>query len=251
MLVYSRTHLQLLFREPNLLAPLAVLPLYCVVFFTVLRHHHHEELATQAAVGAFLMSMWAHAVFVAAEVVDDDRHEGTLEPSMLTPGPYTTALAVRVFSTTALAIPVFAEVLLIARFAFGFPVTLGSVPVTLLTIVLTTVGIAGAALLVSCLMVLIRGARTLQNALTYPIYLLGGLILPASTMPEPLRWIARVFFLSWSADALRALTSAGASPPLRSLGVLTMLVAAQVLLGLAALRRVLVAVRAGGAALYD
>ncbi|MGW7573346.1 ABC transporter permease [Streptomyces sp. NPDC054765] len=251
MLVYARTHLTLLFRDPNLLAPLAVLPLYCVVFFTVLRHHHHEELATQAAIGAFLMSMWAHAVFVAAEVVDDDRHEGTLEPSMLTPGAYTAALAVRVFSTTALAIPVLAEALFIARFGFGFPVTLGSVPLSLVTVVLTTVGVAGAALLVSCLMVLVRGARTLQNALTYPVYLLGGLILPASTLPEPLRWIARAFFLSWSADVLRALPAAGAPAPLGSLGVLALLVAAQVLVGFLALRRVLTAVRAGGVALYD
>lgn len=251
MLVYARTHLTLLFRDPNLLAPLAVLPLYCVVFFTVLRHHHHEELATQTAIGAFLMSMWAHAVFVAAEVVDDDRHEGTLEPSMLTPGAYTAALAVRVFSTTALAIPVLAESLLIARFGFGFPVTLGSVPLSLVTVVLTTVGVAGAALLVSCLMVLVRGARTLQNALTYPVYLLGGLILPASTLPEPFRWIARGFFLSWSADVLRALQTAGAPAPLGSLGVLTALVAAQVLLGFLALRKVLTTVRAGGVSLYD
>ncbi|MGP8303636.1 ABC transporter permease [Streptomyces inhibens] len=249
--MYARTHLTLLFRDPNLLAPLAVLPLYCVVFFTVLRHHHHEELATQTAIGAFLMSMWAHAVFVAAEVVDDDRHEGTLEPSMLTPGAYTAALSVRVFSTTALAIPVLAEALLIARFAFGFPVTLGSVPLSLVTVVLTTVGVAGAALLVSCLMVLVRGARTLQNALTYPVYLLGGLILPASTLPEPLRWIARGFFLSWSADVLRALQVAGAPAPLGSLGVLTVLVVAQVLLGFLALRRVLTTVRAGGVSLYD
>ncbi|MEU6312337.1 ABC transporter permease [Streptomyces sp. NPDC047014] len=241
----------ILARSPGMLATLAVIPLYSLVFFHFLLSHHREELATTVALTAFVMSLWAHAVFVAAEVVDDDRSDGTLELSLLTPERYLLALAVRTFTTTLLALPVLFEVVLVGRVLFGLDVALRSPAVALLVVVLLIAGCASAALLVSGLMIKARGARTLQNSLTYPFYLLGGLILPVDRLPAPFDWLAEGFFLSWGTDLLRD-AAEGAVPHLpQRLGVLCGLVLIQTLLGVLLLRGILTSVRSGKVMLHD
>ncbi|GAA4759594.1 hypothetical protein GCM10023329_00560 [Streptomyces sanyensis] len=241
----------ILVRSPGMLATLAVIPLYSLVFFHFLRSHDRADLATTVALTAFVMSLWSHAVFVAAETVGDDRSDGTLELSLLTPERYLLALAVRTFTTTLLALPVLLEVVLIGRWVFGLDVALRS-PVTALAVtVLLIAGCASAALLVSALMITARGARTLQNSLTYPFYLLGGLILPVERLPGPADSLAKGFFLSWGTDLLRD-AAAGPVPHLAvRLAVLCALILAQTLLGAYLLRRVLASVRSGKVVLHD
>ncbi|WP_327286412.1 MULTISPECIES: ABC transporter permease [unclassified Streptomyces] len=241
----------ILARSPGMLATLAVIPLYSLVFFHFLQRHHREELATTVALTAFVMSLWAHAVFVASDVVDDDRSDGTLELSLLTPDRYLVALAVRTFTTTLLALPVLAEVVLIGRGLFGLDVTLHNPAVALPVAVLLVAGCASAALLVSGLMIKVRGARTLQNSLTYPFYLLGGLILPVGHLPAPFGTVAKGFFLSWATDLLRD-AAAGPVPQLaQRLAVLCALILVQTLLGVFLLRGVLGSVRNGKMVLHD
>ncbi|MGF1431529.1 ABC transporter permease [Kitasatospora sp. LaBMicrA B282] len=248
--VFARMQVLLLLRSPNLLATLAVIPLYSLVFFAVLARHHQGDLATSVALTAFLMSLWSHAVFVAAEIVDDDRWQGTLELSLLTPARYLAALTVRVGTTTALALPVLAEVLLIGRGLFGFPIHLADPGLCLLVVLLVVAGVAATAMLASGVMILVRGARALQNALTYPFYLLAGLIVPVSTLPGPARALARLFFLSWGAQLLRDTAAGPVSHLVPRLTALVALVVLQGVLGVTVLRKVLSAVRHGGVVLH-
>ncbi|MFE6050012.1 ABC transporter permease [Kitasatospora sp. NPDC056446] len=250
MLTCARTQGVIMARSPGLLATLAVIPLYSLVFFHFLQRHHREDLATGVALTAFTMSLWAHAVFVAAEVVDDDRADGTLELSLLTPGRYLASLIIRISTTTALALPALFEVVLIGRGVFGLDVTLRSPATALLVVLLLIAGCASAALVVSGLMIKVRGARTLQNSLTYPFYLLGGLILPVSQLPDGFRQSAKVFFLSWGADLLRDAAAGPVPHPGQRLGVLGALVLLQTLTGVLLLRGVLASVRSGKAVLH-
>ncbi|MEV6394678.1 ABC transporter permease [Streptomyces sp. NPDC051907] len=251
ILPYARAQGVILARSPGLLATLAVIPLYSFVFFHFLQRHHREDLATTVALTAFAMSLWAHSVFVAAEVVDDDRADGALELSLLTPGRYLVSLMVRIFITTALALPALAEVVLIGRGVFGLDVTLRSPGTALLVVALLAAGCASSALLVSGLMLTVRGARTLQNSLTYPFYLLGGLILPVAQLPEPFRQLAHGFFLSWGTGLLRDAAAGPVPHAGQRLGVLCALILAQTLLGVVLLRHVLTSIRSGKAILHD
>lgn len=200
---YFRAQWWLLLRSPRLLGPLVITPLYSLVFFSVLREHHRVGLATTMATTAFLMCMWSQAVFVASDAVDYDRWEGTLEAGLFTPRRYADALAVRVLTATAVSLPALGEILLIGRLGFGYPVTVAHPALMCLVLLLLLCGGAGVALAVSGLLVIVRGARTLQNAMTYPFYLLGGLILPVGSLPDLLQWPAHAFYLSWGAQALR------------------------------------------------
>ncbi|MFI6447998.1 ABC transporter permease [Kitasatospora sp. NPDC050543] len=249
MASFVRLQWLLLIRSPRLLATLVVLPLYALVLFGTVRAHPSPELAATVTLGVFLMSMWSQAMFVAAEVVGDDRWDGTLEPSLLTPRAYVLSLVIRVLTTTALSVPALFEVMAIGRFGYGLHVTVHHPLVAAVTVVLLVVGTSGSALLVSGLMVVAPGSRSFQNALTYPFYILGGLILPVTSLPEPVSWLSRLFFLSWGTDLLRAAFAGG---PLRTGGLLVLLAlsAAQLALGVALLGRALARARDGRARLY-
>ncbi|MGW1892187.1 ABC transporter permease [Streptomyces sp. NPDC002004] len=246
---YFRAQWWLLLRSPRLLGPLVITPLYSLVFFSVLREHHRPGLATTAATTAFLMSMWSQAVFVASDAVDYDRWEGTLEAGLFTPRRYADALAVRVLTTTAVSLPAFAEILLIGRIGFGYPITVASPVATCLTLLLVLCGSAGISLTISGLLVVVRGARTLQNAMTYPFYLLGGLVLPVGSLPTPLQWPAHAFYLSWGARSLRAAVG-GTGADVAAVCVLAVLAPLQAATGYAVLRRILHRARDGKVILH-
>ncbi|MEU9944415.1 ABC transporter permease [Streptomyces lavendulae] len=240
----------LLIRSPRLLATLVIVPFYSVVFFTTLHGYGAPGLSATVALTAFVMSMWSQAMFVAAEVVDDDRWDGTLEPALLTPDAYVRALTVRVCTTTALSLPVLVEVIAIGRIGFGFALPVHRPLLALTASLLLVVGTAGFALMVSALMILMPGGRNLRNALTYPFYILGGLILPAAALPVPVRQLTQLFFLSYGAQLLRAAMAGTSGSHWKDLSLLLLLTVLQLVAGTALLRRALSRARHGEARLY-
>lgn len=240
----------LLTRSPRLLATLFVVPLYAVVFFTTVRSYGAPELAGTVALTAFSMSMWSQAMFVAAEVVDNDRWDGTLEPSLLTPNAYVRSLVTRVCTITALSVPVLVEVIAIGRVGFGFPLPVHRPVIALTATLLLVVGTAGSALLVSALMIIVPVGRLLQNALTYPFYILGGLVLPVTSLPAPVEWVARLFFLSHGAQLLRDAMSGADGSHWGDFWALLVLSVMQLAAGVFLLRRALSRARRGEARLY-
>ncbi|KUJ69267.1 hypothetical protein ACZ90_13065 [Streptomyces albus subsp. albus] len=250
MIAFVQLQWLLLVRSPRLLATLVLVPLFSVVFFTTVDSYEAPELAGTVALTAFLMSMWSQAMFVAAEVVDNDRWDGTLEPSLLTPDAYVRSLVIRVCTITALSVPVLVEVIAIGRAGFGFPLPVHRPLTALAAAMLLVVGTAGAALLVSAVMILVPGGRSLQNALTYPFYILGGLILPVASLPAPVEWLSRIFFLSYGAQLLReAMAGTGPTGP-GGFALLAALSLVQLAVGVSLLRRALSRTRRGEARLY-
>jgi ABC-2 type transport system permease protein len=99
----------------------------------------------------------------------------------------------------------------------------------------------------AALFVLARNAVTFSNSASYPFYVLGGILVPVSLLPHWVRPISSVVFLSWSADLLRASLQAA---PVHHLweraGMVVLLGACGYVLGLVALRFILVRVRERG-----
>lgn len=70
-------------------------------------------------------------------------------------------------------------------------------------LVLTVIATSGTALIMSCTFVLARTARTFQNSLSYPFYVLGGVVVPVALLPDWLEPLSRAVYLSWASDLLR------------------------------------------------
>src|SRR5206468_2583677 len=76
------------------------------------------------------------------------------------------------------------------------------------TLAVTAVAMAGTSAAMAAIFVAARAARRFANALGYPFYILGGLLVPITFLPPWLRPLSWLTYLYWSAGLLRDALSA-------------------------------------------
>lgn len=92
---------------------------------------------------------------------------------------------------------------MLVAYLFGVEVSVDHPVVFALAIGATILATTASGLLMSTAFIATRSARTFQNSLSYPFYVLGGVLVPVSFLPDWVQPLSRVVFLSWSADLLR------------------------------------------------
>ena len=145
----------------------------------------------------------ATVVFVGADMVDDDRTDGVLELVEASAMSYPAFLAARVAAAAVLTSPAVLFVVAVA-YAFDVPVTLHDPGLLVVALLGTWLCCVGTGVALASLLTLSRAARTYQNVLTYPFYVLGGILIAPSALPAHLGDVSPVVFLSYSASLGRA-----------------------------------------------
>ena len=169
----------------------------------ILVHAGRKDLASYTLVAPLLMTVGQMAFFVASELITRERGFETLELMVATPTPFPLVLSPRIAVITSLSFLAIVESGLIIRFVFGVIVTVHHPWIFALTILLTSLASAGTALITAAVYCFARSARTFQNALIWPLFLLAGVLVPITVFPGWLQPISRVVFLYWSANLLR------------------------------------------------
>jgi ABC-2 type transport system permease protein len=149
------------------------------------------------------MSLGQMAFFVASEILANEREGQTFELVVASPTPYYLPLLVRVTVLTSVGIVGFFEAWLLARLVFDVAVTVYHPAVLIATLVLTVAAASATALITSTLFCFGKTTRTYQTAITGPLYLLAGVLVPVTYLPEIVQPASRFIFLFWSADLLR------------------------------------------------
>jgi ABC-2 type transport system permease protein len=189
-------------RDPDNLLPLVTAPIYTIIFLLIFQHADRGDLGSHAVLAPVLIAIWGMALYVSGEIVEQDRWMGTLELAVAAPASFALLLLGRIAAVTLYSLVAFAEAWLVAL-AFGVRVEVHHPGLFLAVLAVTAFATAGTALIMSVTFVLARSARTFQNSLTYPFYVLGGVIVPVALLPDwvqPLSWFV---YLSWAADLLR------------------------------------------------
>lgn len=124
-------------------------------------------------------------------------------------------------------------------------------PVLVVTLAATALAMAGTAVAMAAAFVLHRSARTFQNSLSYPFYLLGGAIVPPALLPAWLQPLTKVVFLSRATELLRdSLVGPPVPDPGRRLAVIVLFGMVGYVGGLLLLRGILHRVRHTGEMSY-
>lgn len=234
-------------RSPDQFLALVTAPLMTLVLLSITRHAGRDDLAGYAVVAPALIALWQMALLTAGEVVANERDNGSLEGLVATPAPFAAVITGRVAAVTLVSLLGFAESWLSARLVLGVTVHVGHPGWFALTVAATALAMAGTAGLMSAVFVLTRSARTFQNSLSYPFYVLGGVVVPVSMLPGWLEPVTRVVFLSWSSDLLRdAVGAATVTDPWPRLAAVTGLGVLGYVGGLVMLRRAVDRVRKTG-----
>ncbi|MGW1070793.1 ABC transporter permease [Streptomyces aureus] len=198
-------------RTPDTLHVFVTAPLYTTLFLAITEHADRRDLAGFAVLAPVLMSLWSMALMAGGELIGHERERGTLEAVVATPARYSSVIAARIAAVTLLSTLSLAEAWLVAWAGFGILVTIAHPALFLLGLLLTAAAMAGTAACVSALFVLAPSARILQNTLSFPFFLLGGVLVPVDYLPHWLQPASKAVFLSWSARVLRAAVSPGPS----------------------------------------
>jgi ABC-2 type transport system permease protein len=190
-------------REAGDVMDIFVGPLYALIFLSIVQHAERPDLLGHAVLAPVLIALWSKALFVAGELIDRDRWAGTLEPAVATPASLQMVVLGRIAATTVFGFVALAQTWLIAWLLFGEVVRVHHPFVFLAAFAATILATAATAVIMAAVFVLARSARTFQNALSYPFYVLGGVLAPVALLPDWVQPLSRLVYLSWAADLLR------------------------------------------------
>ncbi|GLZ29038.1 transport permease protein [Lentzea sp. NBRC 105346] len=189
-------------RSPADLMALFVAPVNTAVFLAIVRHADRPDLVGHAVLAPGLMALWAIALITCGELIDAERFGGTLEALVAVPARMLPLLTGRVVVVTTASLFAFAESWLVAVL-FGLRVPIPHPAIFVISMLGTALAMACWAGVMASVFVLARSARIFQNALGFPFFVLGGVLVPVAMLPDWVRPLTNVVFLSWSSDLLR------------------------------------------------
>lgn len=243
----ARLQLATFRRSAGDLMALVTAPLFTLIFLAIAAHAGRTDLAGYAVLAPGVIALLVMALLVSGEVIDRERWGGILELTLAAPAPLALVLLGRVVTVTAVSLLGIVESWLVAYLVFGLLVPVPHPVVFGVTLAATAVATAGTSVVFAAVFIWTRSARTFQNSLSYPLFLLGGAMVPVALLPGPLQPLSRAVFLSWATDLLRdSLEPAPVTSFWPRLAMVLGLGAAGYALGLALLARVVHRARATG-----
>jgi len=236
----ARAQYQLTLGNIEDLRPIIGMPLGALISVGVLVHSGRSDLASYGLVAATLMTIGQMGLFVASEIVFQERNGQTLELLVASPTDLGLVLGGRVTVLTALGLAGMVESWLLVRLVFGLSLAIYHPWLLLLTLSATSLAAAGTAMLTAALFSFGRQVRTLQNAVNGPFYLLGGVLVPTVFLPSWLQTLSPAVYFYWSANLLRAAFRPEApSTPVYGLFMIALLAVLAAAIGALVLRRMI------------
>lgn len=197
-----RLQLALTRRTPAQMLVLVTAPLFSAIFLSLALYHHSPHVAG-AVIGPGLIGLWAISLDVAAAMLTSDRWGGQLELFLGTSASMSLVVLGRVFAISAVGMLTFVESWLVARVFFGVTVPVEHPALAALALLVIAIGSAFTATLLASGFMLSRNLHVFQNSLSYPIYILGGIVVPIIALPGWVHPLSTVVYLYWGADLLR------------------------------------------------
>ncbi|MCX4722404.1 ABC transporter permease [Streptomyces sp. NPDC090052] len=163
--------------------------------------------ATWLVSAVMLTAMWSSTVWMAGGVLRRERTYGTLARCVSgVHGPQLVLLG-KSFGATLYSTAVILVSTAVTVAVLGIPVRVEH-PVWVLVALLTAIA-SGTALgmLVSCLFLLTEHGLAWSSALMYPVFIVGGLLIPHDTLPVWLQWVSAGVSLRWIHEFLSGAAS--------------------------------------------
>ncbi|WP_289019128.1 ABC transporter permease [uncultured Ornithinimicrobium sp.] len=242
-----RMQLQSMRNNPDWFLALILAPLQTVVFVTIFQHAGRDDLTSYGVLAPALIALWGLSLQTSGELITRERENGSLEGLLAAPGRFDLLMLGRTSVVTGLSLMAFVECWLVGWLLTGDLLAVAHPALFTAVVVATAAAMTGWAGVMASVFVLARSARTFQNSLSYPFYVLGGVLVPVALLPEWLQPLTRLVFLSWSSDLFRdSLAAQPVEDPLPRLVAIVVLGAAGFLLSHQLLHRALRRARTTG-----
>ncbi|GAA0254072.1 hypothetical protein GCM10010492_63500 [Saccharothrix mutabilis subsp. mutabilis] len=202
LLTGARMQWWLVRRQPDDLLTLCTIPFTVLVLMSIVVHSGRADLLPNAFLAPVLIGLWGFATGLAAEVLVTERWTRSLELGMAAPVDSHPVYLGRVAAVLVLGVVPLAETWLLGWAVFGVTPTVHHPGVFWAAVGASLFAMAGTGSLLAAFM-LVNDNGHYQNFLSFPVYVLSGVMVPVEHLPEFLRPLSHAVFLSWSADLMR------------------------------------------------
>jgi len=180
-----------------------------------------EAEGTRWATAVVLTSLWAATVWIAGSILRIEKLMGTLARSITSVQPGFLVLLGKSLGATARSLVIIVGATGVTLLATGTAVHVDRPAWFALGLLAAAASGVALGMLLSCALLLTLHGTEVAAALMYPVFILGGLMIPVEALPAPVRWIPATISLSW---AQRFLTGAASGEvPFIALGMLVAL----------------------------
>lgn len=188
------------------------------------------------ALSAGLMGMWSATLLGSGNAITRLRWMQVLEP--LVASPRSTFLFTLPFAiaTASLGIYSLGATLAWGVVLFDMPLDIAHPVSFLLAILVTVLSLGILGLLLASAFILYPTAQSLANLFEYPVWMLSGMLVPISSLPEPVQVISRVLAPTWGVKAVNS-AATGQGGAIEAAGICLLLTACYVAVTLVLLRR--------------
>ena len=214
---------------------------FATVAFLMFRAGTDQKTLLYASLGAAVMGMWSATSTTASGAMQRERWHGTLEALVASPPHFSLILLPITLAMSTIGIYCLVATLLFGRFVFGIDLTVENWVAFGVSIVGTVLSFGALGFLFAVSFVRFRAAWALGNIFEYPVWLIGGFLVPLVLLPDWVRPISWVLAPTWGMNAIRE--SALGGTPWPDLALCLALGVGYVTLGVLTLDRVLGAAR--------
>jgi ABC-2 type transport system permease protein len=171
-----------------------------VVFLTITLRTAAPGSAERITVAVMLTVLWNTTVWVAGGILRGEQRQGTLAATVTGAYPGYLILFGKCLGALAHACVVIGAATAATLLATRTTVTVHRPGWAALGAVLALISGTVLGTLLACLFIRTQHGPQLSGALMYPVYLLGGMLVPAGFLPEPFRWLSAVISLRWASE---------------------------------------------------
>ena len=214
---------------------------FATVAFLMFRVGTDPKTLLYASLGAAVMGMWSATSTTGAGAMQRERWHGTLEALVASPPHFSLILLPITLAMSTIGIYCLVATLLFGRFVFGIDLTVEHWVAFSVSIVGTVLSFGALGFLFAVSFVRFRAAWALGNLFEYPVWLIGGFLVPLVLLPEWVRPFSWILSPTWGMNAIRE--SALGGTPWPDLALCLALGVAYVTFGVLVLERVLGAAR--------
>src|SRR5215210_1387329 len=214
---------------------------FATVAFFVFRAGDSPRTLLYASLGAAVMGMWSATSTTAGGAMQRERWQGTLEALVASPPHFALILLPITLAMSTIGIYCLVATIFVGRVVFGIELTVEHPVAFGLSIVGTVLSFGALGFLFAVLFVRFRAAWALGNLFEYPVWLIGGFLVPLVLLPDWVRPISWALAPTWGMNAIRE--SALGGNPWPDLALCLLFGVAYLAIGVLALERVLGAAR--------
>lgn len=194
----ARIQAVLTIRSPAVVILAGVQP--AALLLLTLPRGSQRDTATRVLISVLVTCLWGGLVWMAGGIIRRDLVQGTMSRSVVGVRDLRLVLIGKCAGAVVFTCGVLAVVGTVVSLLLGVRPRVADPGPLLAGLAAVTVSAVAMGLLLSCVFVLTRHGVHVGNALLYPVYILGGMLIPGKLIPPELRWISWFVPLRWAKE---------------------------------------------------